>query len=1016
MSVLAPYNNAMRLGQGFNSYTQKICIDDAVVIDPSHGDNPITNDGFTMRDLVLAMGYEKGDVDDNQAVLAAAEQMKPDMTVLEELQKAVNLLESEVEEATDVAAEDIVRKRKLLEQKRARLSKAKLQLASALDAVDRVQLAKHYADRGPSQLATYSSKFVDKLSEITDDMNISGSLSIKYGMIGGSARGSFIDTDKFKQSDLNFYISVKVVNQTLSMKDALVFQGIPGVSKDNFNEVFGDSFISGFLEGGEFNAVISMRVLNTEKKTDIAAQAQVALTLGPVEANAEASVKLAKAHINENTETTIQVSWSGGGNIKPKDDPWTIDTLMKAAAAFPEMVARTPQRTYAILTKYDALRSYQTLKPAALSPLFYENATLYTNALLDSYMDYKSFYKTLQSDLAEVQAGVKVYEESTDSSLSWADSTTRTRVNDERKFSPDTKGVDLAKRAVMFQMMKIVKEVDEITRDPRLATDEGRGEQFQSSLVFNERLPKAVLRKKIGANPLKTKSDSTAYPAVYDTSATGYQSDETAKIQEITNASPEFGESLRMGALMGSTTGQLFCGLDYLKPSFAISQVVVEVTNGAIAVIDLRYTNGLTSQLGTPGAGKKVTLTVDPYQNEKIVACSIETGRTDDKSPFRITAFRLYTNRGPDLIGQADDWKAAITGKGIRGGVEYRDLELKHFDPLLEGGYFKGIWGWCKYGKVQNASTGVYRLGPIWGNVAAAAFTDPSKEASGDDEQVREFLGDTWNTLSIHPWDKHTPTTSTTVTFNPAANAAPNIFCGIAALDTFGGGNMRFRAYAENITAKEMTLAVDYFGAGSILHSGKAAWLAVPVLDRDVLTGTCQTYGTFPAARKIKFSREFNVKPQVVVWLNGIDADKKDGTRIKCEALDITSTGFTIYIDCWGPSKLYWASISWLAFTPESGIVSGAFGYNQGINVDVKKQREAGSISFPQGKFAKPPKVISAFNHLDLNGGTGAALPNARLDHSIQEITKDGAKWEIWTWGDGNLSYTTSAWVAIPQL
>ena len=31
--LLAPYNNSMRLGQGFNSYTQQICLDKAVIPD-----------------------------------------------------------------------------------------------------------------------------------------------------------------------------------------------------------------------------------------------------------------------------------------------------------------------------------------------------------------------------------------------------------------------------------------------------------------------------------------------------------------------------------------------------------------------------------------------------------------------------------------------------------------------------------------------------------------------------------------------------------------------------------------------------------------------------------------------------------------------------------------------------------------------------------------------------------------------------------------------------------------------
>lgn len=94
---------------------------------------------------------------------------------------------------------------------------------------------------------TYTSRFVNKLSEITDDMNISGSLSIKAGSIGGSGRGAFIDSDKFKESDLNFYISVKVINQTINVKDALAYNPLSTVDDKNFSEVYGDSFISGKL-------------------------------------------------------------------------------------------------------------------------------------------------------------------------------------------------------------------------------------------------------------------------------------------------------------------------------------------------------------------------------------------------------------------------------------------------------------------------------------------------------------------------------------------------------------------------------------------------------------------------------------------------------------------------------------------------------------------------------------------------------------------------------------------------
>ncbi|OAA32843.1 hypothetical protein AAL_00308 [Moelleriella libera RCEF 2490] len=47
-------------------------------------------------------------------------------------------------------------------------------------------------------------------------MKISGSLSFKYGAIGGSKKGFFIDSDKFKESDLNFFVTVKVINQSIN--------------------------------------------------------------------------------------------------------------------------------------------------------------------------------------------------------------------------------------------------------------------------------------------------------------------------------------------------------------------------------------------------------------------------------------------------------------------------------------------------------------------------------------------------------------------------------------------------------------------------------------------------------------------------------------------------------------------------------------------------------------------------------------------------------------------------------
>ena len=107
-----------------------------------------------MRDLVVAMSSENGAPDDAENLVTASAQLKPDEAVLEELRGAVDLLEKEVEESQDAASEETVQKRKLLERKRVRLAKNKSQLAAALGAVDRANLAKHYAKRGPAQVCS----------------------------------------------------------------------------------------------------------------------------------------------------------------------------------------------------------------------------------------------------------------------------------------------------------------------------------------------------------------------------------------------------------------------------------------------------------------------------------------------------------------------------------------------------------------------------------------------------------------------------------------------------------------------------------------------------------------------------------------------------------------------------------------------------------------------------------------------------------------------------------------------
>jgi hypothetical protein len=463
-------------------------------------------------------------------------------------------------------------KRKLAEKRReemrAAIKEAADLKATSLEKLQKIAAQNQFADRftgvlepkaeyifdpsrsrGPSQTVSYTSRFVDRLSDVTEDLCVSGSLSIKAGKIGGSGKGSFVDSDKFKQSDLNFFISVKVVNQTINFKDALVYNPVRSVTTENFKKIFGDSFIAGFVEGGEFNALVSMKILNKAKKTDIQAEAKVALTVGPIDLEAQANVGIARSNLETNTETTIQVHWSGGGHIKPMEQQWDIPSLMQAAARFPDLVADCPQRTYAILGKYETLRSFVAKAPAAYTPLQYENAQIYTNALLDSFMSYKALYKTIgenifaiqgktleikqrmtdgnsnvpaqengdengdeNSEKAKKEAAEKKQEatekkkEATEKKAASKDPKTGLfpYVEDLTPFEDSIKGLSDARIAIRRQMARIVNEVDLIEHDPKIATDEDHSEPFQSPLAFETRLPVVEIpaRLRPRANPL----------------------------------------------------------------------------------------------------------------------------------------------------------------------------------------------------------------------------------------------------------------------------------------------------------------------------------------------------------------------------------------------------------------------------------------------------------------------------------------------------------------------------------
>ncbi|ETS81499.1 hypothetical protein PFICI_06501 [Pestalotiopsis fici W106-1] len=269
---------------------------------------------------------------------------------------------------------------------------------------------------GVSQQVSYKTTMIDKISDVTNALNISAAMSIKYdSQIDGTGQGDFLNSDKIKSSTISYLISVKVVNQTITDRKLNKFWPVDGVAPGDFTEVYGDCFISGFQEGGEFNALISIKKSDTSNIHNFGVNAEIALTGmldGKLEGSANGDVQKARKELLENNEVTISVSWKGGGQkLKGPDEDWTFDTLRKAAVKFPDYVAQTPMRTHIILTKYTSLRSFLPFA-TRFSPMVYENAGGYTTMLQEAFADYKNLAKYIQTLAIDFDAGKTILKES----------------------------------------------------------------------------------------------------------------------------------------------------------------------------------------------------------------------------------------------------------------------------------------------------------------------------------------------------------------------------------------------------------------------------------------------------------------------------------------------------------------------------------------------------------------------------------------------------------------------------
>ncbi|KAF2137031.1 uncharacterized protein K452DRAFT_302311 [Aplosporella prunicola CBS 121167] len=446
---LAPYGASMAIGQGYNSYTQETRLRNAVVV----AKEPPAQGNLSDHHVHRWLNHDPETTTDSYSIMTPPTE-QPNMS------DCYGNIDTNLQENESTAG----------------LTYAPSQRGFANEG----------GDQDSELVTSYTSRFVHELREIAADLNITGAAAIRSGSIRHPLYPPFVDLDQFQAADANYFVHVKSTKPSTPPKGPFVFVNHIRVDDKNFVRVYGDCFISGFLEGTEYKMLVSVTSLSNDKRDAVRAAARLVIGKQTVKDEEDENTRAAWQILSEHATVSIRGNWSDNEHTYSPQGQFTQNDILLKTAMRPPAATGPPRRLYAILTKYETLDSFHFHKPT-YKPIPYEIAMDYTYTLLDAYASYKNIYQKLSAEVREVQAGTKIYEQH---GMETTESTALARIDDERMFAPSITGVELARQACRVQMSKIRKDVDAIAKNPMLAMDENVA-VYQSPAVFSSRLPKA---------------------------------------------------------------------------------------------------------------------------------------------------------------------------------------------------------------------------------------------------------------------------------------------------------------------------------------------------------------------------------------------------------------------------------------------------------------------------------------------------------------------------------------------
>ncbi|CAE6444203.1 unnamed protein product, partial [Rhizoctonia solani] len=190
-----------------------------------------------------------------------------------------------------------------------------------------------------------------------------------------------------------------------------------------------------------------------------------------------ASIKAGAVTVSGNQTTIDETKFSAADinavisvKVINRTELWTLDSVFRAASAFPNRVALNPQRCWAILTRYTQNLSFHSSALKSIPIRNYANVNPYAADLLDDYMEYKANLLSIKKVL--------------DEPIGYA-------------LGPGSQPVDVrteallaARRKMKEQMGKIVDEIELLNDNPASLAAVMKNSTIESPEVWATRLPK----------------------------------------------------------------------------------------------------------------------------------------------------------------------------------------------------------------------------------------------------------------------------------------------------------------------------------------------------------------------------------------------------------------------------------------------------------------------------------------------------------------------------------------------